>query len=78
MWKAPTTLQAGKLGTHPDAARDNMFVDCSPYMSLRGPYNPDNGVTSKNQEYPAGDDSCYRYPRGATDLGTAAMKRTRG
>lgn len=79
MWKAPTTLQAGKLGSHPDAERDGMFVDTTPYLSLRGPYNPDNGKSRKGDDVSAKEyDRCCQYPRGATDLGAAAMKRTRG
>lgn len=78
MRDAPTTLKAGKLGSHPDATRDGMFIDPTPYLSLRGPYNPDNGRDGKGSESMASDDRCCQYPRGATTLGSAAMKRTRG
>jgi len=68
--KALTTLKPGQLGDRPDMARDEMFIDPSPYLGLRG-FGIGKGFYER---YCHGQ----KNSRGSVDPGDAARARTRG
>lgn len=65
-----TTIRPGCVGDKPDAARDEMFIDPSPYFSMRG-LMP--GVRQEER-----DRKGYKNPYGPTTMGNEAINRTRG
>jgi len=70
-----TTLREGLMAKQQDNARDDMFIDCSPYFSLRGLGLHRDTTPEQRSRY------AEKNPRAATDfetLGRAARDRSCG